>query len=57
MNKIVYLFQKMLNSKRIKVKDENSSTVSLDTLFDENVTYSIEGSKLVIKSVKDMDLQ
>lgn len=57
MNKIAYLFQKMLNSKRVKVKDENSSTVSLDALFDENVTYSIKGSKLVIKSVKDMDLQ
>lgn len=57
MSKIAYLFQKMLNSKRVKVKDENSSTVSLDVLFDENVTYSIEGSKLVIKSIKDMDLQ
>lgn len=57
MNKIAYLFQKMLNSKRVKVKDENSSTVSLDALFNENVTYSIEGSKLVITHIKDMDLQ
>ena len=46
----------MLNAKKIKTEERNQTVISLDTLLDENVTYSIEGSKLVIKSIKDIDL-
>ena len=56
MNKLLYLLDKMLNAKKIKTEERNQTVISLDTLLDENVTYSIEGSKLVIKSIKDIDL-